>query len=327
MKQEIEHLLSRYLFKETTPEEDRFVEEWLEKYEIPNDAWKKMTSSSKDEWLSELLTDIKKTITKSDKKPIVARWNSSFLRLVSGIAAAIVLTICTYLLWRTDQLKAPDSRQISLSVEKGKMETIQLADGTRVWVNANSQLRYPKIFEGSTREVSLTGEAYFDVKPNPHQPFIIHTGNVQTTVLGTAFNIKENRQLNTVEVTVKRGKVSVANGGKPIGILTKDQQLYVNLNTGINKQKQINADEVISWQSEVLLFDDITLEEAIKKLQKIYKVKIWFDNESLKKCRFSGSAGKGEKLEKILDIISRFNDASWKRTSNGIIIYGRGCNK
>jgi len=327
MKQEIEHLLSRYLRKETTAEEDRLVEEWLEEQKITDHAWMQMSSSKKDEWLSELFTDINKTIAKSDRTAGIISQKSNFLIIVSGIAATLAIIIGAYLFWHTNHLTGPGSKQISFTVKKDQTKMIQLPDGTRVWVNANSELRYPKTFDGSSREISLKGEAYFDVKPNRLKPFIIHTGNIQTTVLGTAFNIKEDHQLNTVEVTVKRGKVGVANKGKSLGILTRDQQLSVNLNTGINSQKKVNADEVIAWQSETLLFDDITLEEAVLKLQKKYKVKIWFENESLKKCRFSGSTGKGEKLEKILDIIAHFNHASWKRTSTGIIIYGKGCNR
>ncbi|HEY0176960.1 MAG TPA: DUF4974 domain-containing protein, partial [Pedobacter sp.] len=153
------------------------------------------------------------------------------------------------------------------------------------------------------------------------------TGNLVTTVLGTAFNIKEDKTHHTIEVTVTRGKVSVANGGKLLGIITPNQQISLSLPDNRSIQKTVDTRTVIAWQNSDMLFDDITFADAVNRLQQQFKVKISFNNERLKTCRFSGTALKGEKLDKILKVICAFNNATYQIDADGnVVIDGPGCN-
>jgi ferric-dicitrate binding protein FerR (iron transport regulator) len=212
-------------------------------------------------------------------------------------------------------------------IVKSQKKQLTLPDGSMVWVNAGSELKYPEMFEGKTREVYLTGEAYFDVQHDASKKFIIHTGKVVTKVLGTAFNIKEDKNKETIVVTVTRGKVKVANGSQELGIITRNQQISFNLTTNKSVKTEVNASEAIAWQEAELHFDDVTFAEVAEKLQQRFNVEIRFANNKLKTCRFTGTAASGEKLEKVLKVICAFNNAAFKKQDDGsILISGRGCN-
>jgi len=208
-----------------------------------------------------------------------------------------------------------------------QQKKITLPDGSEVWANASSELKYPAIFNGKTREVYLSGEAYFDIAHDASKPFIIHTGTITTTVLGTAFNIKEDKAGQTIKVTVTRGKVRVDNGTKQLGILTPNQQISFNVLNSVATQTEVDASEAIAWQQKDMHFDDISFAEAAAQLEQRFHVTIHFSNDTIRKCRFTGTALEGEKLEKILKVICAFNNATYQTKADGsIIIDGTGCN-
>lgn len=322
-RNQISALLDRYLNGETTTEENKLVEQWLEENGNPNAEWHALDQPGKDQWLTDVFNDIHGTIHANEAKVLeLPRRN----RLVWGsIAAAAVLLIAFTLFVGYPTLHPV--QLTALQVPAHQKKEITLADGSRVWLNAGSELKYPKTFDGKTREVYLSGEAYFDIQHNAAKAFIIHTGKVLTTVLGTAFNIKEDKSKHTVEVTVTRGKVSVANGNKLLGVLTPNQQISFNILKAQASQIVIDANEVIAWQQSDLHFEDVSFADAVLQLQQHFNVKISFSNDKLKDCRFTGTSLNGESLDKILKVICAFNNAIYETKSDGsILIVGTGCN-
>ncbi len=136
-----------------------------------------------------------------------------------AIAASVVGIVCT--LWLVLKPSAIPKKTVTLSAltkkttDRSESKFILLEDSTRVWLNAASSLEFPDEFNSKAREVYLSGEAYFDVKHADKIPFIIHTGNVSTTVLGTAFNIKAYPGQKNIIVSVSRGKVKVSRKNEP----------------------------------------------------------------------------------------------------------------
>ena len=316
---DMEELFDRYLKGEATPAETERVEAWLNHYENPVSEWKQMDKTGRDRWLKGLLDDIKTTV--GDEKVITMRPSRALWRAIAAIAAMLVLGVGIYMEWpRQAALTA-------LNVRANQKSQVVLADGSRIWVNSQSTLRYPASFDGKTREVYLSGEAFFDIKHDATKPFIIHTGKILTTVLGTAFNIKEDKTQHTVVVTVTRGKVSVANGSRLLGVITPNQQ--ISFNTASQKeqtQTSVDADKAVAWQQNSISFDDITFADAATKLQQRFKVKISFANNKVKNCRFTGSALKDEKLDQILKVMCTFNNATYQTKADGsIVIDGPGC--
>lgn len=324
-RREIDNLLDRYIKQETSLEENQVIEKWLEAKESSDSLWQNMDLVSKERWLSRKLSAINTSIKAAEVRVIPIRSSKSHWYKVAAVAA--VLLLCLTFFWHKSPLSNSYGDATLIAGAIAEKKKIILSDGTIVWLKAGSELKFPKIFERDSRIVYLSGEAYFDVQHDSKRPFLIYTGKVLTTVLGTAFNIKEDKQKHTLEVTVSRGKVSVADGGKLLSVLTPNEQVSLDILSKKVTRKTVNALALVSWKDNEMHFDDITLAMAVEQLEQHFNVKISFNNEKLKNCRFSGVALKADKLESILDVITGFNQASWKRQVDGqIIIYGNGCN-
>lgn len=325
-RNDIEELLDRYLNGEASPEETDRVETWLNNNGNPNSEWQQLGKTDKDQWLSGLFNQVQGTIGKPEVKVIALPSPKPLWRYIAAVAAVLGIFFVVYLEWPVLQSRLHPVQLTALHVPLNQKRQITLADGSKIWINAGSELKYPTAFNGKTREVYLAGEAYFDIQHDVSKPFIIHTGKVITTVLGTAFNIKEDKNEHTVVVTVTRGKVSVANGNEPLGIITPNQQISFNTDNDQHSQVNVDAKQAIAWQENDIHFDDITFADAAKQLQQRFKVKINFANEKIKSCRFTGTALEGQKLDNILKVICAFNNATYKTIADGSIsINGPGC--
>ena len=324
----IEALLARYLKGETSQEENEVVEQWLEANNNPHSEWQHFNQSRKDQWLTDVFAQVQHTIRANKPNVIIMPQRKYLWQRIAAVAAVLIICFTLYLEWPALQNRLHPVPLTALTVPLNQQKQITLPDGSKVWVNANSQLKYPQQFKGETREVYLSGEAYFDIQHDAGKPFIIHTGKIITTVLGTAFNIKEDKNSHAIIVTVTRGKVGVANENKQLGILTPNQQISFNLLNSKSTQTEVDAQQVIAWQKTDLHFDDITFAEAAAQLQLRFNVKINFSNDKVRNCRFTGTALKGEKLDKILKVICTFNNATYETKADGsIIIDGAGCNQ
>jgi transmembrane sensor len=324
-KIDIEDILDRYLKGEASPGEIERVETWLNSNVTPGNEWQQMDAKDRSQWLSALFDDIRSDAGINDAKVVTMQPRRNLWRRMATAAAMIAICFLVYHEWPIIHNRLYPVQLTTLNVPLNQKKQVTLADGSKIWVNSASQLKYPEAFAGKTREVYLSGEAYFDIKHDASRPFIIHTGKVITTVLGTAFNIKEDNTQHTVIVTVTRGKVSVANGKEPLGILTPNQQISFNTVNRQHVQKNVNAEQVIAWQEDIH-FDDITFADAVAQLQQRFNVKISFANEKVKNCRFTGTALKGEKVEKILNVLCAFNKATYQTKADGsIVIDGAGC--
>ncbi|MGY4538943.1 transmembrane sensor [Mucilaginibacter sp. UYNi724] len=327
-RNQIEALLYRYLKSETTIEENELVERWLDENGNVNKEWEGLNKSGKEQWLSAVFGEIKNTIVSGEGKVVKLPQRKRFLwRSVAAAAAVLVISSVLYVAWPTLQNRLHPVELTALRVPANQKKVITLPDGSQVWVNANSDIRYPKAFNGKVREVYLSGEAYFDIAHDADKPFIIHTGEVVTTVLGTAFNIREDKNKDIIEITVTRGKVSVANGNRLLGVLTPNQQISFNTSKGKALKATVNANLVIAWQQSELHFDDVSFADAISQLHQRFNVEISFANDKLKNCRFTGSTLNVDKLDRILKVLCEFNNATYQTKSDGsILIDGAGCN-
>jgi len=327
-RHQIAALLDRYLKDETTNEENELVKRWLEENGHASPRWHDLDRAAKDQWLSSVFSEIKNTIHEKEAKVVLLPQRKRGLwRSLAAAAAVLLISFTLYQEWPSLQSRLHPAALTALQVPIDQKKVITLTDGSRVWLNAGSALKYPKAFNGKTREVYLSGEAYFDVRHDAGKPFIIHTGTVLTTVLGTAFNIKEDKNKHTIQVTVTRGKVSVANGHQLLGVIIPNQQISFNTLKAEAVQATVNTNAVVAWQQSDLHFDDVSFGDAIAQLQLHFNVKISFGNAKLKNCRFTGTSLSGEELDKILKVMCTFNNAVYQVKPDGsIVIDGPGCN-
>jgi transmembrane sensor len=216
-------------------------------------------------------------------------------------------------------------QRIETAVYNGK-QFIHLPDGSTVLLNEDSELSYAHTFGSESRQVILKGEAYFDVAHDPSRPFIVRTGNVTTTVLGTAFNVKAYEEESEVKITVTRGKVQVVNESKTLGIITPDQQIAVNTSTNEFVQTNLKAATETAWADRSLILDDINMAQAAALIEEKFKTRMIFAQEDLKECRITAAFLNGESLDQVMKVVSAVVLVEYTIQKDGIVkLDGNGC--
>ncbi len=202
---------------------------------------------------------------------------------------------------------------------------IHLPDGSTVLLNHGSELSYnEETFGDADREVTLTGEAYFDIATDAARPFVVHTGKVNTRVLGTAFNV--NAREEKIVVTVTRGLVEVGDDAKVYAQVKPDERITINTASNVFEMEEANVAVALRWKEESLIFDGITLAESAGMIEERYQVKVLIANEAIKKCRINAWFLNGEGLDEILELVCGIRQASFSKVGNMITIDGGiGC--
>ncbi len=271
-----------------------------------------------------ILTDIL-----GEEEEAMVKHSSAFSRWRKAVAlAACILVGIAGIGYYIVSPRIENERIAELPAKVEAHQIIKLPDGSVVVLNAGSSLEFPTTFKGKkSREVTLRGEGYFDIKHDASSPFIVYTGKLRTTVLGTAFNIKAYPDENDITVTVTRGKVKVSDDKKVIGIITPDQQIKFSKYQEASQQQPVDSREVVSWSDRDIFFDDATLADVAKQLEQRFGIAIVFDNDTIKDCRFTATFVRGEDLDQILTVICEFNDSHFNRDATGTIHIrgGAGC--
>lgn len=235
------------------------------------------------------------------------------LRIALAAAASVIaiISIGWYMLTLGGSHKPEPLALQEISTPGKSIRIIKLPDGSTTWLNENSKLEYGKMFDKKTREVWLSGEAFFDIAHNKEKPFIIHAHSVNIKVLGTAFNIKSYPGDKTVETSLVRGSVEISREGDPSRsyILKPYQKLVVDITapmkdstTGTASEKYSaryealaripdKADSVIpeiSWKDHKLAFYEMTFSDLAGKLENRFDVSFKFENKSKKELVFTG---------------------------------------
>ena len=189
-----------------------------------------------------------------------------------------------------------------LIVPRGGLYLLVLSDGTRVWMNSDSRLKYPVMFSSNKREVILSGEAYFDVVKDKSAPFIVKTESGNIEVLGTEFNIKCYSDEDALVSTLVNGKVKFDDGINPSVILKPEEQLIFEKENGQSIVRKVNVNHYISWKDNRLSFQGETLDMIMKTLSRWYNVEVVFEDSTLKALEFSGNLNKFTNIQEFLSL-------------------------
>lgn len=187
--------------------------------------------------------------------------------------------------------------------KKGEKLTVRLPDGSKVKLNSNSSLYYTSGFNDGTREVRLEGEAYFSIKKDPDNPFVIHTGKIKTTVLGTEFNVRSYHDEHSIKVAVVEGKVKVENGDDNYLLLIPNEVSTYKKNSKTLDKSRTDVSNLVAWNKNILVFESATEQEVWKTLENWYGANIEIRNGENIKGRYSGKYV-NEPLETVLRGIS-----------------------
>lgn len=268
--------------------------------------------------ISHILQLVKMDVVQEEELPAIGtEKRKSWLPGILKVAAIVILVVSSWMFFGSSK-KAGEDLTKTLSAENGSRTRTILPDGSTVWVNAGSHISFDNDFKGQTREVTLNGEAYFDVVKNPQQPFIVHVSGYDIRVLGTAFNVKSYPDDKTIETTLLRGLVQVTKQGetkqRPI-FLHPNEKLILDKNPvveSVDKQPEpvahsaspANTEYKITqldsgieesarietaWVYNRLEFRGDSFDDLAAKLERWYNVNIFFDDDKVKQLSFNGS--------------------------------------
>ncbi|WP_431213808.1 FecR family protein [Puia sp. P3] len=209
-----------------------------------------------------------------------------------------------------------------LRVPRGGQYQLRLSDGTKVWLNADSYLKYPTTFTGKDRKVELSGEGYFEVTEDAHRPFIVQAEGVTTEVLGTRFNVNTYPETKTIQITLAEGAVNViptALGGKqPAQILRPGQQAQVTRTGGQLKVVSANLSTVLAWKDGLFAFEGTPLEQVLAQISRWYDVPI--NNETTETNHFNASISRDVPVSKLVHMLEQTKQVHFRMEPNKITV-------
>ena len=203
-----------------------------------------------------------------------------------------------------------------LVIPRGGEFNLTLSDGTRVWLNAETELRYPVQFNGKERVVYLKGEAYFEVSKNKEKPFLVQVDDMSVKVYGTAFNVNTYNKIETVLVT---GSVSMNQGGKEV-LLKPNQKGVFDQVSGKITVEDVDVLAYVSWKNGDFIFRNESLNSIMDKLSRWYGLEVLYQDAGLQEVRLSGNLKRYKDVRELFVSFEKISDARFKVQGNKVIV-------
>jgi len=266
-------------------------------------------------------------LNRIDSKKRKARYTT----LLKVAASILLFSAVCFLIYQKQIAPTVTNQQVAMlekTVGRGKIISLTLVDGTIVYLNAESKLTYPESFNGNTREVTLSGEAFFKVAHNKNKPFIIHTNKLSTQVLGTSFNINAYNNKN-ISVTVATGKVCVYLKNKQKiqqqtrTLLPNHQILFNAESDSISNVHPVDVNELVAWHERKIFYKGRRLADVVEEIERGYDVTIKIPNH-LKNCRITAELN-NPSLEKLLKVLSKLVDGTYEFKNGVYVLSGKSC--
>jgi transmembrane sensor len=354
--------LVQYIGKTASPDVEQSVEKWLKAddrhtfyFHKIAEAWQDMhdlqslsKNSIDNDWniIARQIEKEKKKALKNDKDNDL--WYKSTWTRIAALFIFLVAVGGGYFVFQLPKQIVAQTQSLynEIVVPRGQKSQLLLSDGSKIWINAGSKLRFQNKFEGKSREVWLEGEAYFEVHKDPSHPFYVHTSDINIKVLGTVFNVKAYADEGIIETTLVSGLVSLekkeASWKKNTEVFLKPNHKAIYLKNGsflvaedikrhvsepLEPRKIIISQPVIpepdiSWKDGKFVFEDEPFESIAKKLERRYDVSIQIEDEALKQYRYSGIL-KNISIEQAIKAIQLTAPIQYTIKENKIIITKR----
>ncbi len=335
------NIIVRFLMSEASEEDVKLLEDWISSdtehysyFEQIRDTWNSIEVEKELDKHS-IQSDFSNVLSRIEDKPINNNSFNSKLRNFNGnwfikVAAVFILGFVVSWLVFDPSIPAMKNKTAFNIIEtpKGSSTTINLPDGSKIWLNAGSKLRYPQKFSHDIRNVFLEGEAFFDVAKDKDRLFLVETPDLKVKVFGTKFNVKSYPGDQTVETTLVEGSVSIQKNleGKAAGKeITMEPNQRIVLYKEIKKvtpnenqvkriknvparkakfvlSKRIQTDRFTSWKDGQLIIKSEPMIKLAVTLERRYNVKIHFEDETIKQFRFTGTI-EDETIEQVMSAI------------------------
>ncbi len=314
-EQKIEELIQKYSRGTAREDEIKKLMDWY-RDSAGEVHWPSSDSMEKKKVYDRMLSRMQNEIRAKQTPVISFSWSkvAAALVLILGISAVLVY------------YKPFSPTYLTVHNPPGKIQTIQLPDGSHVSLNANSSLRYAKDFE-KNRTLELTGEGYFDVTHDPSHPFIVKAGELETTVVGTSFNIKAYPALANTTVSVLNGRVKVTHEDKDLGLLSPSKQLTFDKVRQTANTTNVDTSSITSWTKGKLQFEGEQFSDIAAALENWYGVKIVLKNPGIALCRYYMTFDNTIELDKLLETMSSLTEMQYlvDKNTNTITFSGKEC--
>lgn len=223
--------------------------------------------------------------------------------------AAILFFILSfgYLSYYFIEAESTNNEFCTISVPKGNKSEVILSDGSKIWLNNNSKLVYPKKFNAKERRIELIGEAYFEIEKNEKVPFIVQTSDISIKVMGTKFNVSAYANDKFIETTLISGKVMVQSNDNPEieTVLKPGESLTFDKINNQSAVTEVDTEFYTYWMKGEFVFKDERFETLAKRIERIYNVEITFEDEALKDKTYTGDFKVDDNIYTILEIFKR----------------------
>lgn len=310
-------LLDRFMRGETLPEEEQLLLEWfrnsaskdeiLEFYqqrwsEVPEDELPAEIQGRMYLRIKERMHEMENLHKEQEKRAF--KLKSSFMRFLPYAATILLCISISFSFYLYTQKNLSASNEYIVSAEKGQRASVTLPDGTKVWLNSHTELRYKSDYGVKERNVFLNGEAYFEVSKDKEHRFVVNAGEMAVEALGTAFNVKAYNEDPDFVATLFEGSIKAGTGDDNNVILTPDQHVSLNrksksLTVGISE----NVLYARMWRNNELAFEKEKLDDIAVLLNRMYNVQLKFKSDKIRQYRFSGVI-KNNSLDNVIEIIS-----------------------
>ena len=302
-----EEILAKFLMGECTEDELREVNAWLEESgENARELFRleeiyhlgRLGDTSNTQDIEKAEKRLFKRLEQEKTKQYKVRRMVGWIRYAAVFVGFFLLGTFGYLFYQT--YSQPET--LLAVTTHDKIKELKLPDGTKVWLNKNTTLKYPHEFAGKGRKVYLEGEGYFEVTHQEEAPFTVHTSKYDVKVLGTEFNVKAYKDKEQFETSLLKGSVEVSNANKSQTIRLKPEEQVVS-DGGQLVRSTIQDKNYFRWKEGLLCLDDESIGSLIEKLELYYDVNIVVQRPSLMKYHYSGKFRIRDGVEHVLKVL------------------------
>ncbi len=333
MAQQIIDIANRFIAeKECSSEELAELKKWLADTSSQNEVEKWLAENWINTEESESFTLIETIFRQIEeyegKRNYRTEWSvTRIMRIYQKVAAFLLIPLIAsgVLGWFVFQNQSDKLFSVTFA-PRGQKSQITLIDGTKVWLNSDTKIKYPATFSTKQRDVYLEGEAFFEVSKNAHHPFVVHTSKLDVKVLGTKFNVKAYRDEEQIETSLFEGRVNLIvpeTGKKKIQEekeLIPGQTLVFNKSENKLQEGKFPKEEIDGWKNNRLIFKDDTFNNLVKKVERWYDVKVVYDEKLFNDRRLTVELFEGERFERLMQIISLTLSVDYKYEKGEIIL-------
>jgi ferric-dicitrate binding protein FerR (iron transport regulator) len=326
-KEECIEIFERYINRLATADEIKRLSNWIRNNQEISQWLEQQILASPSTIDSEVQMRMLKNIDagiSSETKEITINKGSDFwfqLNKWMRVAALFLLPVLTaagtYLFMTKD---VTSSAPLIIAVERGQKANVTLPDGSKAWLNSQSKLTYSADFNVKKRELQLEGEAYFEVAHNPQKPFIVRSKDMAVEALGTAFSVKAYAEDSLISSILMRGKVRITTPSGELTLLPNEKVMYDKTSHTMKQSKVTNAVNFTGWIHNELRFENESLADIAKSIQRMYNVDVTFASENIKNQRYTGTVN-NKSMESVLNFIKLTSPVSFKIDNQQVTLF------